>query len=414
MRAGVAVSDITPARGYLSGFAARSEPATGSHDPITVRALAVDDTAVVTLDLCGLDDQTCAAIRSLVPLPSEHLLVHAIHTHGGPACMPGRLERRVDTEWLDKAVRVAAATVVTALDRRTEVKLRLGTARDPEVAKNRRRPDGPVDRLIPVAALETADGRVATVISHACHPVVLGPANRQYTADYPGVVRRLIEQAHPGSICLFLTGCAGDVNTGHSAVDSMRGTVTAQRTFAEAERIGSVLADAVISAPLTPSITEEVWARREPISLAVEPEGPLAGLAAEFGDLARSAATDADRALYTGWAQWADEQATDPGPTIWSGTVSLLAWGDLRLAALPGEPFSAVAAAVREALGRPEAMVAGYTNGCPGYLPTESEYPLGGYEVGDAHRYYGAAGPFRPGSAEDLVAAIARLSRPAL
>jgi hypothetical protein len=59
-------------------------------------------------------------------------------------------------------------------------------------------------------------------------------------------------------------------------------------------------------------------------------------------------------------------------------------------------------------------MVAGYTNGCPGYLPTESEYPLGGYEVSDAHRYYGAAGPFRPGSAEDLVAAIARLSRPAL
>jgi hypothetical protein len=194
----------------------------------------------------------------------------------------------------------------------------------------------------------------------------------------------------------------------------MRGTVTAQRTFAEAERIGSVLADAVISAPLTPSITEQVWARREPISLAVEPEGPLAGLAAEFGNLARSAATDADRTLYTGWAQWADEQATDPGPTIWSGTVSLLAWGDLRLAALPGEPFSAVAAAIREALGCPEAMVAGYTNGCPGYLPTESEYPLGGYEVSDAHRYYGAAGPFRPGSAEDLVAAIARLSRPAL
>ena len=128
MRAGVAVADLTPAGGYLSGFAARSEPATGRHDPITVRALAVDDTAVVTLDLCGVDDQTCAAIRSLAPLPSERVLVHATHTHGGPACMPGRLERRVDTAWLNDAVHVAAATVGTARGRQTEAWLRVGAA----------------------------------------------------------------------------------------------------------------------------------------------------------------------------------------------------------------------------------------------------------------------------------------------
>ncbi|MCW5954645.1 MAG: hypothetical protein KIT69_20525, partial [Propionibacteriaceae bacterium] len=336
---------------------------------------------------------------------------HTIHTHGGPACMPGRLERRVDAAWLDDAVRIAAGTVVTALEEQAEVRLRLGAAQDPGVAKNRRRPDGPVDRLIPVAALEAADRRIATVVSHACHPVVLGPDNRRYTADYPGVVRQLVERAHPGSICLFLTGCAGDVNTGHSAADSMRGAVSARRTFAEAERIGAVLADAVISASLAPSTTEQVWARRAPVTLAMEPEGPLEELASRFGELSRSADAAADRALYSAWSAWAAEQARDPGPTSWNGSVGLLAWGDLRLAALPGEPFSAVATAIREALGHPEAMVAGYTNGCPGYLPTESEYPLGGYEVGDAHRYYGAAGPFRRGSAEELVAAITRLAR---
>lgn len=409
MRAGVAVADLTPAGGYLSGFAARSEPATGRHDPITVRALAVDDTAVVTLDLCGVDDQTCAAIRSLAPLPSERVLVHATHTHGGPACMPGRLERRVDTAWLNDAVHVAAATVGTALERQTEARLRLGTAQDPGVAKNRRRPGGPVDQLVPIAALEAGDERIATVVSHACHPVVLGPDNRRYTADYPGVVRRLVERAHPGSVCLFLTGCAGDVNTGHSAADSMRGAVSAQRTFAEAERVGTLLAKAVLSEPIASSATDQVWVRQAPVSLEREPETPLEELASRFGELARKAVTDADRRLYSSWAEWAAEQLRSPGPTDWNGTVSLLGWGDLRLAALPGEPFSAVADAIRTGLSRPDAMVVGYTDDCPGYLPTEAEYPLGGYEVADAHRYYGAAGPFRPGSVETLVTAIVGL-----
>lgn len=409
MRAGVAVADITPSQGYLTGFVARDEPATGSHDPITVRALAVNDTVVISLDVCGLDDQTCAEIRSLVPLPDERVLVHAIHTHGGPACMPGRLERRVDLAWLERTVRVAANTATAALEGQVEVRLRLGAVQDPGVGRNRRRPDGPVDRLIPVAAWEAEGRRIATVISHACHPVVLGPDNREYTADYPGVVRRLIEESFPGSVCLHLTGCAGDVNTGHSALDSIRGTVSAQRTFAEAERIGSLLAEAVLAAALRPSATDTVWVRGASVTLERQPEDHLADLAAHYRSKAATAASATDRRLDLAFADWAREQLEDPGPIAWDGTVSLFGWGDLRLAALPGEPFSDVAAAVRAATGMAEAMVIGYTNGCPGYLPTESEYPFGGYEVTDAHRYYGAPGPFRPGSAEELAAAVTSL-----
>lgn len=54
-------------------------------------------------------------------------------------------------------------------------------------------------------------------------------------------------------------------------------------------------------------------------------------------------------------------------------------------------------------------MVAGYCDGCPGYLPPRQEYPFGGYEVQDAHRYYGAPGPFVPGAAEALLEAALAL-----
>ena len=52
--AGAAVIDITPSPGLLMcGYAARTEPATGTHDPLTARALVIDDTALVVADVLG-------------------------------------------------------------------------------------------------------------------------------------------------------------------------------------------------------------------------------------------------------------------------------------------------------------------------------------------------------------------------
>jgi hypothetical protein len=47
-------------------------------------------------------------------------------------------------------------------------------------------------------------------------------------------------------------------------------------------------------------------------------------------------------------------------------------------------------------------FVASYTVGCPAYLPPACEYELEGYEVFEAHRYYGIPGPSAPGSVERL------------
>jgi len=53
--------------------------------------------------------------------------------------------------------------------------------------------------------------------------------------------------------------------------------------------------------------------------------------------------------------------------------------------------------------------VLGYCDGVSGYLPTADEYESGGYEVCDAHRYYGMPGPYAQGSAERLADAAISL-----
>ncbi|OLT00617.1 hypothetical protein BJF90_34300 [Pseudonocardia sp. CNS-004] len=407
MRAGVAVRDVTPPLGTaMSGFVARASPATGVHDPLLVHALVVEDTALVTVDVVGLHEDDCTRIRQRCALPADRVVVHATHTHGGPASMRGRLGGPVDETWLERLITTCAEAVDAALAGAEPVEVHAGYGADPGVARNRRRPDGPVDPALPVVHLRRPDGSLlAGVVSYACHPVVLGADNTLLTADYPGVVRRVLARRLGGPV-LFLTGCAGDANTGHAASASVSTAPTASRTFAECERIGGLVATAALAATPRRGPSRVAATRRE-VLLDLEPPDPAA-LAGEVAGWERDAAhADAARAALLGcWAEWGRRILTTPaGPPTWTGSVSTLVWGPAVLVTLPGEPFAAAALEIR-AHADPGAtvLVAGYCDGCPGYLPPAEEYAHGGYEVEEAHRYYGLPGPFARGAAERLVA----------
>lgn len=86
----------------------------------------------------------------------------------------------------------------------------------------------------------------------------------------------------------------------------------------------------------------------------------------------------------------------------------MISCGALRIIALPGEPFLSAADRLRAGHDGPT-IVLGYCDGVPGYLPDESAYALGGYEVVDAHRYYAMPGPFARGSLETVVDVAAAL-----
>jgi hypothetical protein len=409
LQVGVATLDCTPPAGLaMSGFAARTEGAAGAHDAITVRALAVDETVLVTVDACGLHEDFCARVRAKVP---GTVVLTATHTHGGPATVPGRLGGPVDFGYLEALHVACVAAARAARAARESATLEVGVAADPGVAQNRRRADGPVFAPMTVARFRRADGRIAAcVVSYPCHPVVLGPDNLLWTADYPGVVRGVVEAAGPGSVCLFLTGCCGELNTGHSAHASMTLEGAGDRSFAAAERIGRRIGLAALAAP-TRELSDPSGAAAVSgeIALPLEPADPAATATLAAGWASEMATADPGRrALLSSWLDWAREVAPRTA-TSWTARVTVLRWGGLRIVALPGEPFSVTARRTAELVAG-ECLVIGYADGSPGYLPPAEEFPYGGYEIDEAHRYYGMPAPFAPGAAESLTELAAGLA----
>ncbi|MGW4795169.1 neutral/alkaline non-lysosomal ceramidase N-terminal domain-containing protein [Nonomuraea sp. NPDC004297] len=405
--AGAAVVDITPSvGGSLAGFAARRSPSAGVHDPLLGTAVAVSDgvttSVVICADLIALDPDTTRRIaRDLherTGIPEERVAVAVTHTHAGPAVTRGGIGGVADPVYVEDACARLVGVAVTALGRLAPAVLRRGCGELHGVAHNRR---GGVltDPAVPLLRLEREDGEpVATVFSHACHPVTLGPDNLRLTADWPGYARRHVESAI-GGVAMFLQGCCGQLNTGHSAHDSLRGTgPDPGRTFEAAHRIGTQVAEAALAAGTEP-VTGPVSVTATVVELPLGdplPPGELRALADEDGGL---------------WTGWALAQLDDPGPATVEVQVAVHRWGGVPLVFLPCEPFVELALELRAALGDPGLLVAGYTGGVPGYLPyPETHYDAGGYEIQEAHRAYGLRAAFTPDAGRLVLAAATSLA----
>jgi hypothetical protein len=81
-------------------------------------------------------------------------------------------------------------------------------------------PTAPVDPTVAVLHIDAADGKpLAVLVNYASHPVVFGPDNTQYSADWPGGMEQTVEQALGSQpICFFLQGAAGDINPYYAVI----------------------------------------------------------------------------------------------------------------------------------------------------------------------------------------------------
>lgn len=413
--AGAAIIDITPPPGLaMSGFAARTLPAKGAHDPLTARAVVIGETAVVVADVIGIDAAMSARIRNRCVLPADNVVVAALHNHGGPVSMAGRLSIAADPIYLERLEASCVAAIDKAAAARRPATITVGQGSDPGIARNRRHPGGPVDASLPLLRIRAADGgMIALVTAYACHPVVLAADNLLWTADYPHFVRRALEEAHPGAIALFMTGCVGDANTGHSAHASISLAANPDRSFAAAESIGRKIAGAALGAAEEP-VSDTVSALNGTVSLAFERREtePPEILEKRWREEALTA-DPARKSLLGYWADWARDIApSEPQPL--TQRVTALDWGGVPIVALPGEIFAETALTIRMGIGAEKpAFVVGFADDNPGYIPPASEFQFGGYEVDEAHRYYGMAATFAPGCAEALSACVIELAKTA-
>lgn len=418
MKVGTAKVEITPPLGMpMQGYETRTAGAIGVHDPLFARVLAFegpDEAAVlVVADLLKFDERLqgliAGGVKERLGFDRDRLQLIGTHTHSGPAFSePSEYERRT-------AERIAEA-VEQAWDARREAVAAVGAAPVSGIGRNRRHPhEGPVDDDVTMLRIDDLSGApIANLVNYSCHPTTLGPDNLLYSADYPGVVCRILDEAI-GGLSVFTTGALGDVNPGgYSPEDSMIGIVAPWRTFESAERYGQAIATVArgVHPRLSPAPSDRVWARAQAVEL---PRRALPN-----AEEAEAAVRDAERLVASArplesiqvpyYARLAEAHARlvldhtsrpdrDQPVRI---RVSALALGPATHVGIQGELFTELGLEIKRRIGPGRTFIAVLCDGTVGYIPTADAFAEGGYEP--------SASQLAPGGGEQLVDAVVALA----
>ena len=469
LTAGVSRIDITPPIGFrLQGIIRRIEPSTGVHMPLHATALVLADgnrkIAIIDCDLVGLDLPLAAEIRGAVAdrigTEPSHVTVACTHTHNSPCTVrdslagphdlaprPGEVEALDDyvAELVDKLAGVAAAADA---DRRPA---RAGAARgEAAVNINReemmddgrvfvgRNPGGVTDHGVDVLRIDDLEGRpISVVCCFAAHPVVMGMDSFLLGPDYPGVVRRIVDQA-VGGTTLFLTGAAGNQAT----VEFL------QHDWDEVERIGGVIgceaAKTAIAIETRPhDVVMEtggsmsnlaLYSKRfhdgpthrvldvasrtatvplQPLPSLAEAEAQAADAERELAEAVRSGVTVRESVPPLMMARWTKGVLEKVRAGVKQDELVFEIVGyrldDFVLVALPGEPFVEIALGVKERSKATHTMVAGYGNGNVGYLPSAETVAQGGMAVEASVKTYNISAPPVSETVDIVVAEFGKL-----
>lgn len=388
LMAGVAARDITPPPNVqMWGYGDRKGPSTGTLDPLHARTLVlnVDDQAVAiaTMDLGRVPrPKVLDEIRRRVKRAGvTNVIFTASHTHGGPVMEVDTAPHiRNIADKLAECIEEAASTL-------QPVKIGVGSVAF-DVSHNRRRitPDGkcemlwrnekklptsPVDHEATIIKFEAADGKsLATVVHFACHPVVLGPDNLEYTADYVGEMCRIVKEK-TGAECLFLQGGCGDINPYLDKTPRDKGGVESMHA------VGKECADAVLAA--LPRIT----ASGPPTaSLDYSEKMVEVGTRWDFSDPKQQ---DVFRGVY---GRIFDSYLADLKEDLAVPLSVLLINDEIALAFMPGELFTRHQLDLKmhaplwpeaESTQRHRALLVGYANDFHLYFPTVKDAAAGGY-----------------------------------
>jgi hypothetical protein len=250
LQIGFSQASITPSLErpvFLAGFG-QNRRAQTIHDDLSVRALALKDenTSLIlaALDLIGFlrPDVLDVTQRVHAVAPGVHVIIASIHTHHGPDTMglwgPDSSHSGVDQGYMASLKEQVITTMLSSLENLQPVSLKTACVHVPGVVKNARNPEILDDELTIAQFCHTHTSQpVGTLFNFPCHPEVLWEHNPHITADYPGVLRREVENT-TGAPCIFFSGALGGMMTPD----------VVQHSFEEAELMGVKLAQVGLEA----------------------------------------------------------------------------------------------------------------------------------------------------------------------
>lgn len=463
--AGAAEADITPPFPVdLLGYVRRPVAARSAYEPLKATACVFRDdksgstVVIIAADVVGLTTPMADRIRSRVGevlgCDPSAILLNSSHTHAAPwpgatIKLGGEFDDWTETElgYWDTIPDRYAAAAHAAVERLVPARVSGGVGQAAGLAVNRRErtPDGRTilgwnrdgvrDDSVVAIRVDGLQGAplftegIATLVSFACHPVVIGPDYPGAGPDFVGPLRSELTNLHrPGAVTVFLQGAAGDALPLEAFRDD-GAALGAADVFGE--RVALEAAHAIADAhPWSVQIDRSDWGSVTPISLyrrrlaGVQPPQtlrstrrilslpllelpPVADLERELADRRADLATRSDRGetrvttnpvrYHIAWLERMLEQESAGGrATAIEGEVWAARVGDCAIVGAPGEIFGAIGSAVRRASPARTTIFAGYCQGSLGYVATPDEYAFGGYEPAVSHRGYGQPAPFAP------------------
>jgi neutral ceramidase len=404
LKAGVAKVDITPPPGVaMWGYFDRKSPAKGTLDPLLARVLVLEvgekRLALVAVDLGRpFGPASLELLRENVRKASgiSCVLIVASHTHAGPI-IQDEYPANGTPPWESSALVKISKAVEEAHQHCVEA--RLGTGYGVAyIGHNRRRvnPDGtvtmfwrnetkvptaPVDPTVSVLRVDTAAWEpLAVLVNYACHPVVFGPDNLQYSADFPAVMTQSVEQALGSqSLCIFLQGAPGDINPYFDKTPLEQDAVkmrdwTGKQLGREAARVAKAIQTEAVREPSL-DFAEDLL----PFRLRWHPEKFRQGLIKAVGP-----------DVFETYGHRIQQQMQLP-------VSAVLINKRIALMGMPGEPFVEFQVNWRDRCPVPDAFFLGYANGYFGYFPTLLAATEGGYGAASATTWV------EPGAGERMV-----------
>ncbi|MBQ3424733.1 MAG: hypothetical protein IJH38_06015 [Clostridia bacterium] len=445
LMAGFSRVDVTPLMGIgISGYYV-PRTASGVLDPLEANVLALrcgdESLLLIALDNCGLAPTAVYGdcrrhIAAATGVAEDHVFLSCTHTHTSPAWGEADEASRAYTAWLEARLADAAGL---ALEDLRPARLGVGRGTAPGVAFVRRfrmkdgsirtnpgvnNPDilcpiGSVDEEVGVLRFEREGGGGIALVHFGNHPDTVGGCN--LSADWPGFLRRRVEQALPGVRCLFFNGAQGDVN--HVKVHPAPGDMNdlamdfddVARGYGHARHMGNVVAGGVLQAwdkvhwQSADRLAGCVRTIKVPANLPAPEALPLAR---RYEALHRAGRDDEipfeGMELTTVVAEAERMLRLEHGPEAFEMPLTGAAIGDVALIGLPGEPFTGIGRALKQAPGWEMVLPCCITNGYEGYFPMAEAYEEGGYEA--------RSSVFAKGVAEQIIdegsALLSALSRP--
>lgn len=369
LQGGVSVVEITPPAGFeMWGAAGRKGFAESALDPLYARTLVLKhqgvSMALVTLDLGRTFsreqmDRVRAAVRKSAGI--EHVIFTASHTHTGPNILddayigPGR--------WEPEALQRITAGIERASRVVEPVRIGVGAGAS-YIGHNRQdgpaRPLGvnmtgvrtaPEDPIVTVVRVDNLRGQpIAILVGYAAHPVVLNHVTR-YSADFPGAMAEYVSgKWGRNTVCFFLQGACGDINTHHVAVGGW---------VQEARRTGVALGKVV-----------------ERVSRQIQTSDGADSLQIAHDEMTFPARWDRRKLEFLGatptYHQWLStgRPLGYPPDTITAPMTTLLINRSVAIVTMPGEPYVDLQMDLRARLPEVTTLLLGYADGYLGYLPT--------------------------------------------